>query len=209
MKTMRPWFAAVIASAAALALAGAGYVAEEPTTVPATQPTTQPATQPVSLASFAGEKPDEWASYQAMHAYILDRFIRSAGFGLERVERVEDLPRSKRIYADGTRYTVGRVQLISLNDGDEPFVYETKFGDVMKNQLKRARHVPLNKMERSALDELNGGKEVVLTGTGEGREFIGAVRAASACTQCHSVPQGTLLGAFRYPLIEERAPEQR
>ncbi len=164
---------------------------------------TAPSTQPTSLALFAGEKPDEWESYQKMHAYMLDRFVHSPGRGLSRVPHMQDAARSKRIYADGTRYLVGRVQLISLNDGKEPFAYVTPLDDVTKNQLPHAVHVPLNDMALSALDELKAGKEVVLTGSADGREFIGAVRATSTCTKCHEVAEGTLLGAFRYPLQRE------
>ena len=124
--------------------------------------------------------------------------------------------RFKRVYADGTRYFVSRsVQLISLNGGKTPFVYVLPFIDASKKQLRSSEdpagpdrdtlptHRPLDQFESDALKELQAGKEVVLTGKGEGRELIGAIRAAASCTKCHEVHQDALLGAFRYPLEDE------
>jgi len=177
---------------------------------PATLPATQPGTQPSAVPLYVGQKPDEWASYQAMHAYILDRFVRSEGFGFSRMRPVQDAPRQKLIYADGARFFVGRVQLISPNDGKQPFAYVTNDEVVLKVRLKRAQHKPVDETVSNALDELKAGKEVILARTGDdGRELIGAVRATSACTECHSVPQGTLLGAFLYPLEREPAAVPR
>src|ERR1700722_11830834 len=122
-----------------------------------------------------------------MHAYMVDQFIRSPGFGSDRMAPIQDKLRSKRIYADGTRYLVGRAQLISLNDGKTPFVYVTQFGDVSKKMLQHAEHASVDDTILSALDELKSGKEVVLTGNGDGREFIGAVRANASCMKCHDV----------------------
>jgi hypothetical protein len=172
-------------------------------------PATAPSTQPTSLALYPGEEPDEWESYQKMHAYMVNQFIRSPGFGDGRMAPIEDRLRTKRIYADGTRYIVGRVQLISLNGGKEPFAYDTRFADVSKKQIKHAGHIPVDDTILSALDELKAGKEVVLTGPGDSRELIGAVRASASCTKCHEVAQGTLLGAFRYPLEQEARLQQR
>lgn len=190
---------------AALASIGADTLRQQRQSppAPATRPATQPTTQPSTSRLYVGQKPDEWASYQELHSYFLDRFVRSKGFGLERMPRIEDLPREKLIYADGARFIVGRVQLISLNDGKQPFAYVTKFGDAMKNEIKGAGHAPLDEPASKALDELKAGKEVIMARTGDSREFIGAVRATSACIKCHSVPEGTLLGAFRYPLVRE------
>lgn len=207
MERFRKWLAAGTLLAAALLTVGADHLRPQQKSILAL--TTQPATQPTALRLFAGERPDEWESYQAMHAYMLDRFVRSDGFGLRRVVRMQDLARSKRIYADGTRYIVGRVELISLNDGKDPFAYVTMGFDVMKNKIKDAKHVPVDDSVLSALDELKTGKEVVLTGTGDGRELIGAVRAAAACTACHEVAEGALLGAFRYPLVKEKTNLQQ
>jgi hypothetical protein len=114
---------------------------------------------------------------------------------------IQDAARNRKIYADATRYSVGRVQLISLNGGDEPFEYFMPF-DASKDKLKHAKHRALDQFEADALKELLEGKEVVLAGNGTDRSLIGAVRATSSCVKCHEVKEGTLLGAFRYPLIE-------
>jgi hypothetical protein len=170
-------------------------------------PAAKPATRPASAPIYAGQAKDEWESYQAMHAYILDRFVRSEGFGMERMPRVHDAPRYKRLYADGVRYVIGHVELISLNDGKEPFIYWSGFDDAMKNALKGDHlHVSLVEGEADALAQLKEGKEVVLTGADGKRELVGAVRATADCTKCHNVKEGTLLGAFRYPLLREPLP---
>jgi hypothetical protein len=183
-----------------------GKAKSDPQPAPGADPTTKPATRPASPAVFVGHEKDEWESYQAMHAYILDRFVRSDGFGFRRMPRVQDVPRERRIYADGVRYTVSRVQLISLNGGKEPFAYKSPYDDAMKNALKRDPHVPLVEGEADALAQLKEGKEVVLIGAEGKRELVGAVRATADCMKCHSVKEGTLLGAFRYPLIREPLP---
>lgn len=163
---------------------------------PATQPAT---TQPASAPLYVGERPDEWKSYQEMHAYFLNRFVNSRGFGLERMVRVNE-PRYRTLYAEATHYRIGAVQLLSLNDGHRPFEYETPL-DTDKLRIKHAKHIPATDAEVAALDQLKSGHDVVLTGDGNRRYLIGAVRATFSCTECHSVKEGTLLGAFRYPLI--------
>ena len=192
MRTVLNWLAAASVFAAGLAAVGADNLRQQHQSLnqPDPRPTTRPATQPAELKLFAGEKPDEWESYQAMHAYILDRFVRSERFGSERMPAVVDEARRKRIYADGTRYMVGQVQLISLNGGKKPFAYATTSGDVTMDSKHHAQPVEPDEFVLSALDELKKGKEVVLTGTGDGREFIGAVRVTRACTQCHRAPKG-------------------
>ena len=208
MRTLRKLFAAGTLLTAALVSIGADSLPQRQSPpAPTTQPATQPATQPSALPLYAGQKPDEWASYQALHAYTLDRFVRSAGFGVMRMPR--DAPDKKPFYADGARYIVGRAQLISLNEGKRPFAYVTVFGDVMKYDTKDLEHAPLDATVLSALNELKAGKDVILARTGDDREFIGAIRATIACAQCHSVPIGTLLGAFRYPLVKEPTAQSR
>lgn len=169
---------------------------------PSTVPTTQPTAQPTRLF-YVGQKKDEWSNYQDMHAYFLDRFVRSEGFGISRMPRVEDQPRHKLVYADGARFHVGTVELIGLNNGKQPFAYVTGFADASKSLSATAKHVPVDETTAGAVVELKDGKEVVMTRKEDRREFIGAIRATSACLRCHSVPEGTLLGAFRYPLVKE------
>ena len=172
-----------------------------------TAPTTRPATtRPVDERPlYVGHRPDEWASYQAMHDYFLKRFVESRGFGLERMVNVND-PRYRKMYADGRRYRVGRVQLISLNRGGMPFAYSTGI-DADKAQIKHAPHEPLGDAETDAVAKLKDSMTVVLTGQDGHREMVGAIRATADCTACHHVAQGTLMGAFRYPLEPEFVPQ--
>lgn len=172
-----------------------------------TQPaTTQPA--PERLL-YAGHAPDEWTSYQAMHEYFLQRFVESQGFGDERMVNLNN-PRFRKVYADGTRYMVGHVQLLSLNGGNVPFAYASVM-DAGKEQIKHAAHEPVGNAEIDAIAKLKDGMTVVLTGNEGHREMIGAIRATANCTQCHDVPEGTLLGAFKYrlqpePILETARP---
>lgn len=169
-----------------------------PLSTPTTQPTTLP-TRPL----YVGQKKDEWSSYQDMHAYILDRFVRSEGFGVYRQSAEDNRPRFRLVYADGERFRVGKVELISLNDGKQPFAYVLQFADASKKQSAGAKHVPVDETTAGTLRELKEGKEVVMTQEDDRHEFVGAIRATSACLKCHAVPEGTLLGAFRYPLVPE------
>lgn len=190
------------------ALMGAALVAQQQVNsvgpsatayVASSQPaTTQPA---LERPLYAGHAPDEWASYQAMHAYFLQRFVDGQGFGLERMVNLKN-PRFRRLYADGIRYSVGGVQLLSLNGGNAPFAYVTTV-DADKQRIKRAAHEPLGDAEIDGITKLKEGMTVVLTGNEGHREMIGAIRATADCTQCHDVNKGTLLGAFRYPLLPE------
>lgn len=165
--------------------------------------TSQPAsTRPAQERPlYAGRRADEWASYQAMHAYFLQRFVDGQGFGLERMVDFRD-PRFRRLYADGRRYSVGNVQLISLNGGGAPFAYVTGI-DVDKERIRHAAHEPIGDAEANALKMVKDGMTVVLTGNAGHREMIGAIRATAECARCHAVAEGTLLGAFRYPLRPE------
>ncbi|MGC3971277.1 MAG: hypothetical protein QM775_29225 [Pirellulales bacterium] len=58
----------------------------------------------------------------------------------------------------------------------------------------------MNTFEKSALAKLAAGEELESLATPNHITMLGAVRAAKACTQCHDVPHGTLLGAFSYDL---------
>jgi hypothetical protein len=144
---------------------------------------TQPAaTQPTDARPlYAGQKPDEWTSYQAMHAYFLQRFVDERGFGMERMVGVND-PRYRKLYADGMRYSVGRVQLLSLNGGAVAFAYVTAI-DADKRQIQHAAHEPLADGEADALAKLKDGMTVVLTGGDRHREMVGAIRATADCTK--------------------------
>lgn len=191
-----------------VALMAIGFVAQEQSNSqvlstakgPAsTQPaTTQPARE---RPLYAGHAPDEWASYQAMHAYFLQRFVDGQGFGMERMINLNS-PRFRKVYADGMRFTVGGVQLLSLNGGNAPFAYVTVI-DADKKRIKNAAHEPLGDAEIDAIAKLKEGMTVVLTGNEGHREMIGAIRATADCTECHNTTEGTLLGAFRYPLSPE------
>jgi hypothetical protein len=163
-------------------------------------PSTQPSTQP-AIVGVTGE----WKSYADLHAYILHRFVTSDDFGVRRIPRVnDDSERSKTLYIDGSRYSIGPVDLVSLNGGDNPFVYRLKQGgvikDVMKRALRDAKHVPLPDPQAKVLSLLNDGRDLVLVDDGDRRYLFGAVHATAGCVHCHSVKEGTLIGAFRYPL---------
>ena len=122
-----------------------------------------------------------------MHAYFVQRFVESRGFGDERMVNLNN-PRFRNVYADGMRYAVGRVQLLSLNGGNAPFAYVTAV-DADKEQIKHAAHEPVGNAEIDAIAKLKDGMTVVLTVNEGHREMIGAIRATASCTQCHDCPK--------------------
>jgi len=89
---------------------------------------------------------------------------------------------------------------VSLNGGHKPFEYETAM-DADMDRIKHAKHVDATDAEVAALEKLRAGEQVILTGDSDRRYLLGAIRATADCTKCHGVREGTLLGAFRYPLV--------
>ena len=144
-----------------------------------------------------------WSSGAELNEYVVKRFLNSEGFGKGR--DYESWTLNSSIEVNGTYYIVGSVQLISLNDGEEPFEY-INISDRSKSPFKadlkskKFKHAALDPWQAEGLKQLQAGKEFVQTGIGKHLRLLGAVRVATSCLGCHNVKPGTLLGAFNYSL---------
>jgi len=173
---------------------------------PSTNPTSQPATQ---FPELAGHRPDEWKSYEAMHAYFVRLFVRSEGNGLSRMPSANDRLRGQRLYASGTRWVVGRVDLISTRKADGVFAYVSSMDNPRQKELQEYKHVDLSDSEKDAVEKIRKGGDEVCMIEGKQPEVIGAIRMQKSCAECHDASEGALLGAFRYPLIRDRIVNAR
>lgn len=158
-----------------------------------------------------GSEDGKWTTYDAMHDFFVDRFVESEGFGIGRMMTTRDIARSNTLYVNGESYRIGAVRLVSLGEPDKDgkpgkaFAYEPgenfMFNDPRRNALKESEKKALGPFESEAMTKLRAGEQTVF-GTEAGKPMlIGAIRAKTECIECHKVKEGTLLGAFRYPLI--------
>ncbi len=94
------------------------------------------------------------------------------------------------------------LQLVSLLKHDQPMAYVSATLPNMQT-LGEAPVRPLDPFETAALDSLRQREELVVESTTNRIRMLGALRAGKACLACHSVRQGSLLGAFSYRLDRE------
>jgi len=99
----------------------------------------------------------------------------------------------------GAMWKIEQLQLVSLLKHETPVAYESDNLPRM-DELREARTRPLNEFEASALEQLRTGEELAVHETRDAIEMLGSLRAIHVCTDCHQVPQQTLLGAFSYRL---------
>ena len=81
------------------------------------------------------------------------------------------------LYVAGVRYSVGHLQLISLNDGNEPFAYVVDEDIPLKDRLAATKHRPLSETESDALESPESRRGHRLDGT---ERQAGTIRL-SAC----------------------------
>jgi hypothetical protein len=110
-------------------------------------------------------------------------------------------------------WKVTSLQLVSLLKFEAPQVYDTPhFPDMV--ELVGVPTRSLTPFESDNLPKLATQEDVVIE-PGQNRiEMLGSLRASKTCTACHSVPEGTLLGAFtyvisRFPAAAEPVSELR
>ena len=173
-------------------------------------------------APVPGSEKGKWTTYDAMHKFFVERFVESEGFGISRMVSQRDIARSNALYVNGESYRVGSVRLISPGEPDKegkpgkPFAYEPaekvsmRGTDPMRNALKESDKKALGPFETEAMAKLRAGEQTVMGAEAGKPMLIGAIRATTECLECHKVKEGTLLGAFRYPLerTEKTAAEE-
>jgi hypothetical protein len=109
------------------------------------------------------------------------------------------------------RWTLGRLELVSLLKHGEPSVYVSEDLPRMKD-LDKTSTRPLGEFEQAALESLAGGEDVVAVAGVNDIYMLGAVRAVTQCVACHDARRGELLGAFSYRLRRTpplKVPAQR
>jgi hypothetical protein len=104
------------------------------------------------------------------------------------------------------RWTIGRLELVSLLKHDEPVVYVSENLPRMKD-LEQAPTRPVTAFERQALESFQAGEDLVTAPATNDIYMVGAVRAVKQCMECHAAKRGELLGAFSYRL--KRTPPLR
>jgi hypothetical protein len=108
---------------------------------------------------------------------------------------------------DDSKWTISRLELVSLLKFDEPRVYVLDHLPRM-DQLSsdNAPTRPLDAFESESLAKLRTDEDVVVKGEGTDYRMLGSLRAAKQCLDCHGVLRGELLGAFSYSLRHEAGP---
>lgn len=151
-----------------------------------------------------------------LHTASRRDFVHPDGFGavVEPRERVIGFiehgfhyPMSSFI-AQPEVWTLERLELVSLLKFEGPRVYVLDHLPRM-DQLQ-GLDVPtreLDDFETESLKKLWTQEDVVIEEVDDQVRMLGSLRAASQCLDCHSVPRGTLLGAFSYVLTREGIAE--
>ncbi len=122
-----------------------------------------------------------------------------AGFQSHAFSRHPDI---YKIQDDQHRWTIHKVELVSLLKHEVPKVYVSDRLPNM-NDLKQAAVRPLDQFEQQALVKLRNGDDVIAEQSAGRLRMFGSLRAARKCTECHTVSRGSLLGAFSYELRRE------
>jgi hypothetical protein len=107
----------------------------------------------------------------------------------------------------GDEWQLTNLELVGLLKHDPPAVYVSDHLPRMQDLSSEAATTrPLDAFETESLKRLLDG-EAVVAGQGKSRlRVLGGLRAAWQCTQCHSVGEGHLLGAFSYEFRRKISP---
>ena len=150
--------------------------------------------------------PPAWTSLDRMHTDYVQAFVESKGFGKARITPMMMLMHHGRLTLDDQPFHVGEVQLVGIARHDPPVVYASGFmafqhAETDERFLPLSATRPIDSQERLVLQTLENGQEVVTRSEVTGLKAYGAIRASTACLQCHrSKREGDLLGAFIYRL---------
>jgi len=136
----------------------------------------------------------------ALHRWYTLEFIEQEGFGVARMGTVEMQHRSCTI--NGELFDIQRRLIGDWREGGPRLYDVNSIGPLMKKSLPRIKSLPLEQLDAVALDALRGGAQLVIDS--DRTRMHGAIRARRACTECHDVAIGTVLGAMRYDLTRSR-----
>jgi hypothetical protein len=120
--------------------------------------------------------------------YLKDR-DRVAGFFSHRFSKVPTT----------SEWTVHRIELVGLLKHAEPKVYLSDKLPAM-DDLRDAPTRPLDAFETAGLAAIRKGEEGFAAQRPDVVRYMGAIRSAKQCAECHGGQRGDLLGAFAYTL---------
>ncbi len=120
--------------------------------------------------------------------YVKDR-TRVAGFLSHRFSKV---PEAKT-------WRVQRIELVGLLKHPEPVVYLSDRLPAMA-ELRDTLTRPLDEFESAGVEAVRKGEDSFAARRGEVVRFVGGIRSAKQCVECHGGARGDLLGAFAYTL---------
>lgn len=131
---------------------------------------------------------------------VLD-FVNREGWGYARGRRevAGFLPHAFCRVPVAKAWRVESVHLVGLLKHAEPVVYLTDRLPAMADAVTAPTR-PVDAFEAAGLKEIRAGDDGYAGRRGDEVRFLGAVRSAAACVNCHGGERGDLLGAFAYRL---------
>jgi hypothetical protein len=169
--------------------------------------------QPGSPAGWAPGEPFEPTSGADRDALVglhtggvLD-FVNPRGWGyVKSRDRVAGfLPHRFSKVPEAKVWVVQRIELVGLLKHPEPVVYLSDRLPAM-TELRDAPTRSLDDFESAGLEAVRRGEEGFAARRGDVARFVGGIRAAKQCVECHGGERGDLLGAFSYTLRAKSAP---
>jgi hypothetical protein len=159
-----------------------------------------PRTEQVERPPPATVEPLEEQAALALHHWYTEEFINQEGFGMRRMLSAEMQHRSCTIH--GGVFGVQRRLIGDWREGGPRLYDVASIGPLMKESLPRIKSLPLDELDAIALAALRGGAQLVIDS--DRTRMHGAIRARRACTKCHDIAIGAVLGAMRYDLTRDR-----
>jgi hypothetical protein len=169
--------------------------------------------QPGSPAAWGRDEPFEPAPaadrdrLSGLHAGGLLDFVNPRGWGYAQSrDRVAGfVPHRFSKVPEAETLQVQRIELVGLLKHPAPVAYLSDRLPAM-NELRDAPTRPLDTFEAAGLDAVRKGEDVFAARRGDVVRFVGAVRGAKQCVDCHGGERGDLLGAFSYTLRAKTSP---
>ncbi len=164
-------------------------------------------TQPGSPAIWGHAEPfvtpaeAERKAFDAMHVGGVIDFAYPGGWGYvkSRTEVAGFLSHRFSKVPEVETWQVRRIELVGLLKHPEPVVYLSDKLPAM-DQLRAAPTRPADAFEAAGLAAVRKGDDGFAGRRGDVVRFVGAIRSARQCVECHGGERGDLLGAFSYVL---------
>jgi hypothetical protein len=151
--------------------------------------------------------PDSSSGLADMHHDGVLDFLNLAGFGYAK-DRTQVAGFQPHGFSRGPtapeKWTVDRIELVSLLIRPEPVVYMTATLPTMEG-VREFPTRPLDEFETTSLKLLRAGEDITSAAGPEVTRAFGSIRSTKHCVSCHGGQRGDLLGAFSYVLREDKA----